>query len=195
MISKTACVFVCSGLLAAFGCSDPTSSPGKGTTYFTTWGEQYIESRIPAGDGTTGVIDGWTVYFDKFLVNFHEIVVADAAGTVAAQLDKPRFADNVDYGAKELIKFENLDAKAYTQVGYQIKTAVPDEVIVDRADPADLAMMVQDGLSVYVAGEAMKRNPANPAEIWSKTFHWGFKAQTSYKDCHTVENGIATAGV
>jgi len=194
MISKTACVCVCAGLLAVAGCSDPTSQ-GKGTERFTTWGEAFIEDRIPAGDGTTGFIDGWSVKYQKFLVNYHEIVVADAAGQVAAKLTKPRFVDNTKLGEKELVTFQDLDAKAYTQVTYQIKTAVLDEDIVGDADPADLAMMVQEGLSVYVEGEATKRNPENPAQTLAKTFHWGFKTQTSYKNCHTEENGITTDGV
>lgn len=195
MMSKLACAVGCAGLLAAAGCSDPTSQ-GQGTEQFTTWGEEFIEEGIPAGDGTTGFIDGWSLKYHKFLVNYHEIVVADAAGNVAAKLDKPRFVDNTKGGEKELITFANLDAKAYTQVTYQIKTAVSDEDVVGAADPADLAMMVRDGLSVYVEGEATKPDPNRATKTVLKTFHWGFKTQTSYKDCHAAEeNGISTEGV
>lgn len=194
MISKAARVFVCVGLLAAVGCSDPTSQ-GSGTERFTTWGEEFIEEGIPAGDGTTGFIDGWSLKYHKFLVNFHEIVVADAAGHVAEKLAKPRFVDNTKAGEKELITFTGVDAKAYSQVSYQIKTAVSDEEIVGDADPADLAMMVQEGLSVYVEGEASKPDPDDGKKTLTKTFHWGFKTQTSYKDCHTEENGIEAVGV
>jgi len=194
MISKAGCAFVCLGFLAAVGCSDPTSQ-GTGTEQFTTWGEEFIEEGIPAGDGTTGFIDGWSLKYRKFLVNFHEIVVADAAGHVAEQLDKPRFVDNTKAGEKELVTFTGVDAKAYTQVSYQIKTAVADEELVGGAEPADLAMMVREGLSVYVEGEATKPDPADAKKSLSKIFHWGFKTQTSYKDCHTEENGISTEGV
>ena len=194
MIWKTACLFVCASTLAAVGCSDPTSQ-GSGTEQFTTWGEEFIEEGIPAGDGTTGFIDGWSLKYHKFLVNFHEIVVADAGGHVAQKLDKPRFVDNTKAGEKELITFTGVDAKAYSQVSYQIKTAVAGEEIVGGADPADLAMMVRQGLSVYVEGEATKPDPDDEKKVLSKTFHWGFKTQTSYKDCHTEENGISTEGV
>ena len=195
MISKRACVFVCAGFIAVVGCSDPTSQ-GKGTERFTTWGEEFIEEGIPAGDGTSGFVDGWSLTYHKFLVNYHEIVVADAAGNVAAKLDKPRFIDNTKKDEKELITFPNLDAKAYTQVSYQIKAAVADEEIVGGADPADLAMMVRDGLSVYVEGEATKPDPKDDKQTITKTFHWGFKTQTQYKDCHSAEeNGISTEGV
>lgn len=178
-------------LLAALGaaaCSDPTDQ-GSGTERFTTWGEEFIERGIPAGDGTSGFVDGWSLKYHKFLVNFHSISVADAAGKVVANLDKPRFVDNTKAGVKELTTFAELDAKAYSQVSYEIKPAVEDEEVVGDADPADLAMMVRDGLSLYVEGEATKKE-------LKKTFHWGFKTQTSYTDCHSAaENGISSYGV
>lgn len=194
MISKMACLFVGAGLLTSVGCSDPTSQ-GQGTERFTTWGEEFIEEGIPSGDGTTGFIDGWSLKYHKFLVNFHNIVVADAAGHVAGKLDEPRFVDNTQSGDKELITFPALDAKAYSQVSYEIKTAVADEVVVGDADPADLAMMVHQGLSVYVEGVATKPDPDDAKKPLTKSFHWGFKTQTSYVDCHTEENGIGTEGV
>ncbi|HKO48771.1 MAG TPA: hypothetical protein VJV79_13660 [Polyangiaceae bacterium] len=194
MICKRACVFVCVAFFAAVGCSDPTSQ-GTGGEQFTTWGEEFIEAGIPAGDGSSGFIDGWSLKYGKFLVNFHEIVVADAAGKIAAQLDKPHFVDNTRAGEKELISFSGLDARAYTRVSYQIKTAVADADVVGDADPADLAMMVQEGLSVYVEGEATKPDPDDAKKTLTKTFHWGFKTQTSYEDCHSEENGISTQGV
>jgi hypothetical protein len=184
-----------STLLCAAGCSDPTSG-GKGIEKFTTWGEEFIEDGIPAGDGTTGFVDGWSLKYGKFLVNYNAISVADAAGHVVAKLDKPRFVDNVHRDEKDLITFPDLDAKAYTQVSYEISTAVANAEIVGDADPADLAMMVSKGLSVYVEGEASKPDPDNAKKQITKTFHWGFKTQTSYRDCHSAEeNGISTEGV
>ncbi len=190
MISKSAWACVCIGFLSLVGCgSDDPTSQGKGTEKFTTWGEEFIQDEIPAGDGTSGFVDGWTLKYSKFLVNYHNITVADAAGNVAAKQDKPFFVDNTKGDIKDLVTFPDLAAKAYTQVSYEIKTAVADEEVIGDADPADLAMMVSEGLSVYVEGTATKGKV-------SKTFHWGFKTQTSYKDCHSAEeNGISTIGV
>ncbi|MES1173279.1 MAG: hypothetical protein ABUL62_03040 [Myxococcales bacterium] len=190
MIAKSAWLGVCVGLLGVVGCgSDDPTSQGKGTEAFTTWGEEFIQDEIPAGDGTSGFVDGWTLKYSKFLVNYHNITVADAAGNVAAKQGKPFFVDNTKGDIKELVTFPNLDAKAYTQVSYEIKTAVADQQIIGTADPADLEMMVRGGLSVYVSGTATKGKV-------TKTFAWGFKTQTSYKDCHSAEeNGISTLGV
>ena len=194
MTTNKAFIGACIGFWVAMGCSDPTST-GKGTERFTTWGEEFIEEGIPAADGSSGFIDGWSVKYQKFLVNFHEIVVADAASSVAAKLDRSRFVDNTRPGEKELVTFSELEAKAYTLVSYEIKPAVADAQIVAGADPKDLAMMVREGLSVYVEGEATKPDPDDAKKTLSKTFHWGFKTQTLYTDCHSEENGISTQGV
>jgi hypothetical protein len=171
------------------------SEEGNGTEQFTTWGEEFVESEIPPGDGESGFVDGWRVKYAKFLVSFHEIQVADASGHVVAKLDKPRFVDNTKPGVKSLATFVDLPAKSYSQVSYAIRPATTDSVIV-AGEPADLAMMVERGLSFYVEGTATKADPNEPSKTITKAFHWGFKTQTSYKDCHSAEeNGISTEGV
>lgn len=173
--------------LVVVACSDD----GKGTERFTTWGEEYIEKGIgpaPGPDDDSGFTDGWSVKYNKFLVNFHNITVSDAAGKVVGHMDKPKFVDNTKVGIKDLVTFGDLDAKAYSQVSYEIKPAVADEDIV-AGDPADHQMMVANGWSFYVDGTATKDGV-------TKTFKWGFKTQTAYKDCHSAEeNGISTEGV
>lgn len=187
------------GVIASVGaviaaCSDPTSG-GTGTERFTTWGEEFIENEIPAGDGENGFVDGWRVKYGKFLVVFHDISVADASGKVVGVLDKPRFVDNTKPGVKDLVAFPNLEAKAYSQVSYAIKPATADAVIV-AGDKTDLDMMVSKGLSVYVEGTATKPDPNDASKTISKTFHWGFKTQTLYNDCHSAEeNGLPVEGV
>ncbi|HVY31926.1 MAG TPA: hypothetical protein VHB79_35570 [Polyangiaceae bacterium] len=194
MMAKSCLGLVCVALLSA-ACSSPTD-PGQGTEKFTTWGEEFVEDGIPAGDGTSGFVDGWSLKYDKFLVNFHNIQVADSSGHVVASMDKPRFVDNTKSGEKDLVTFADLDAQAYTQVSYEIKTAEADEQVVGDADPADLQMMVDQGLSVYVEGTAEKPDSKDESKTIAKTFHWGFKTQTSYHDCHSAEeNGVSTEGV
>ena len=181
-------VFVASTALLMCGCSDPTSSGGKGSEAFTTWGEDYIETEIPADpEGESGFIDGWTLHYDKFLVNFHEITVADADDRVGAKATKSYFVDNTRPGPKTLVKFGDLEARAWEKVSYQIKPAVADAEVV-AGDPDDLAMMVEAGYSIYVEGSATK------GKI-TKTFHWGFDTATQYTDCHHEEEGKDTYGV
>jgi hypothetical protein len=179
-------------LIIACANADPTAA-GSGNEKFTTWGEAFIETGIPANpNGQDGFIDGWALHYDKFLVNFHGIVVADSAGNVAATLDKPKFVDNTVPGRKTLTEFDGLRAENWDKVSYQIKPAVEGEDVV-AGDPSDLAKMIDNGWSIYVEGSATKAGSSG--QVIRKTFHWGFKVATQFSDCHHEENGTNTLGV
>jgi hypothetical protein len=171
----------------AAGCGDE----GQGTAKFTTWGEAYIEEGIPADKtGQAGFLDGWSLHYDKFLVTFHGITVAEETGTPAAQMMGSRLVDNTKVGRKDLVSFPDLPAKAFRRVSYQIKPALADSELVGDTAAADRDMMVANGYSVYVAGSATK-TPEGGAPI-TKTFHWGFKTATQYKNCLQPEEGGQT---
>ncbi|MFT3837911.1 MAG: hypothetical protein QM723_13045 [Myxococcaceae bacterium] len=168
--------------------------PGKGTEKFTTWGEEYIETGIPADPmGQSGFLDGWTLHYDKFLVHFAAITVADDKGKTAAKLDGSRLVDNTKAGRKDLISFPDLDAVAWNQVSYQIRPATSSaELVSSTSDDRDL--MVNGGFSVYVAGSAQKSDGSGG--MITKTFHWGFITATQYKDClQPAESGTPIEGV
>jgi hypothetical protein len=105
----------------ACGSSDPTGSGGEGRLSFTTWGEEFIEEQIPPdpGDGS-GFIDGWSVRYDTFLVNFQNIVVADIRGELAGTMPSSRLFDNTLAGVKPIVEFDALPAKAWERVSYEI---------------------------------------------------------------------------
>lgn len=175
--------------LCACGADD-----GTGTASFSTWGEEYIEQEIPADpSGEDGFVDGWSVHYDKFLVAFHAITVADAKGNVAATMSGSRIVDNTKPGQKPLVSFAGLDAKAWDSVGYQIKPAVAAAELV-AATVEDRDLMVQNGYSIYVAGSATKQVPGALPIV--KTFRWGFKTATQYSACQqAAESGRATLGI
>lgn len=178
--------------LAACDTTDPTSGRGQGAATFTTWGEAYIEEGIGADPtGESGFIDGWSIKYDKFLVHFSSIVVADDSGSVGAELSGSRFVDNVAPGAKELVTFEELEAKAWDAVSYTIAPATADAVVVS-GDPADLAMMTSKGYSLYVEGKATK---SEGGATLTKTFHWGFSTATRYFDCRSERDGKHERGL
>jgi len=164
-------------------------SGGRGTARFTTWGEAYIEDEIPADPkGETGFLDGWVLTYDKFLVAFHAITVADDDGHVAARMAGSRLVDNTIVGRKELVAFHDLPARAYRRVGYQIKPALADSALVGATE-ADRALMVAGGYSIYVAGSVTK---LTGGATTSKAFHWGFTTATQYEDCLQPQAGGQT---
>jgi hypothetical protein len=179
------------GLTACDG-SDPTSGANVGSVKFTTWGEDYIEEGIGADpSGEDGFVDGWSIKYEKFLVHFSSIIVADGSGKVGAELAGSRFVDNVRPGAKELATFQGLDAKAWDDVSYSIAPATADAVVV-AGDPADLAMMVKEGYSLYVAGTATR---VEGGATLTKAFRWGFSATSRYTDCRSEQDGKHLRGV
>ncbi|MFT3926827.1 MAG: hypothetical protein QM778_30055 [Myxococcales bacterium] len=178
-------------VLAASACGN---DPGKGRASFTTWGEDYIEHGIPADPaGQSGFVDGWSLHYDKFLVVFHEIEIADASGEVAEHFAGSKLVDNVVPGRKGLVSFAYVEAKHWDRVSYQIKPATPDSQVV-AGNAADRDMMVQNGYSVYVEGSATKLG-ADGAPM-TKTFHWGFKTATQYSGCQqAAESGQPIEGI
>jgi hypothetical protein len=180
------------GALCVLPACDDAAGRGKAT--FTTWGEAYIEDEIPAdARGQEGFIDGWTVRYDKFLVVFHAIKVADARGAVAAEMVGSKFVDNTADGRKQLIVFDDLEAQHWDSVSYQIKPADDDTELVS-GDAGDLQMMIDNGYSIYVEGSAEQRR--EDGETVRKTFRWGFDTATQYKRCQQAEaSGHALEGI
>lgn len=180
------CTLVFSTTACGGSDSDPTSTGGKGSAVFTTWGEDYIEEQIPAG-GEGGFVDGWSVKYSKFLVVFGEISVADLGGKEAAHLGGTRLVNLVNKGVKTLATFSDLPAQAYERVGYQIVPATAQTEALD-ADAADRDLMVGGGYAVYVEGTATKG-------AVSKTFQWGFSQPTSYVECKAEQGGKEVEGI
>ena len=170
------------------GCGADDAAAGKGTATFTSWGEEYIEEGIPADPtGQAGFADGWSLKYDKFLVHYADITVADSAGTVAAKLSGSRLVDNTRPGKKTLVQLTGLEAKAWDRVSYKISPATADAQIV-AGDAADRDLMVKGGYSLYVSGTLTKG-------AVTKKIRWGFAIGTQYSLCESEQGGKLTQGL
>ena len=175
--------------VVACGSNDPAGSGGNGTVSFTTWGEQYIEDEIPVdSEAVTGFVDGWSVKYDKFLVNYQNIVVADAARRQTAAMTTSKLFDNHVSGVKSIVDFEGVPAQAWTQVSYQIAPVTAATELGDGATEADRQLMTDGGYSLYVEANATKGK---------QTIHyaWGFAIATQYNECHSEQGGKDEAGI
>ncbi len=184
-----ATLFVAGSSVACSAADDPTGSGGTGRLSFTTWGEEYIEAEIPpARDDVDGFVDGWTVTYSKFLVNFRNIVVAGAKGEQAAAMKGSMLFDNHVSDVKTIIEFEGVEAKAWPAVSYEIAPVTDDTALSASASEADKQLMLDGRFSLYVEGSATKGD-------LTKTFRWGFPIGTRYEDCHSEQDGKDEAGV
>jgi len=176
-MNKLALLLAASTLVA---CSEET-----GAVTVTTWGEDYIEEGIPAGD--EGFVDGWSLRSDKFLVAFSHLEVADGPGEVGGLEAQSFVVDNVKPGRKKLARFSELEAKAWDSVSYRIEPPSTDATLVS-ATAQDLALLRRGGYSIYIEGTATK-------ESVQKTFALGFGNATQYSHCQAEQDGKTTLGV
>lgn len=164
------------GLLMLSACG----SEGSGTLKVATWGEDYIETEIPAASGGgDGFVDGWTVRYDKFLVTFGDLLVADRDGNIGASLPGQRVFDLHPKGP-HAVHEATLEARRWDRVGISVLTA--KQASAGNASAADVKLMNDQGYSVYVEGAATKGTQ-------TVTFAWGFTTATAYGECQEATTG------
>ena len=92
-----------------------TGCAGEGSWLLTTWGEEYIESGIPASAFT----DGCSVVFDRFEVVDQELALLDGDGGVVGEIADSFVMDMTEPGPVELGS-ASVPATHYDEVGWRI---------------------------------------------------------------------------
>ncbi len=173
--------------LAPLGCDDGSGddASGVGAVEFTSWGEEYIEDKIPAEQ----FADGYSVKYTKFLVMVGSVEVADADGAVAAKYGTYTLFNHTVAGVKPLTSFKDVPAKAYTKVSYELAPTTADKITLGPSvTDADRDLMVSGKFHLYVEGTISK------AAV-SKSFKWGFGVPTPLIDCKGEKDGKEVDGV
>ena len=169
------------------GCSDEESGSGK--VVFTTWGETYIEQEIPAAPpAEEGMVDGWTIKYDKFLIVLRDIMIADAGGTEAARMSGSKLFDMHAPGVKSITSFGSVPAQTWESVSFVVGPADDTTEASGGATQADLEMMQAGGFSVHVEAVATRGDE-------SKSFSWSFEEATQYRNCKAEIDGKEVYGL
>jgi hypothetical protein len=183
---KTRSIIAALAALAALpalsSCDD--AADGEGALVLEIWGEEFIEQGIPAEE----FADGWSVVFDRFLVNVGQIGVAEEGATPALEVSGFQVFDLVAADGPVAIAKVTAPAGTYGQTAYTIAPADGDSAIANAAE-ADLQRMIDGGWSVFVEGTATDGTD-------TVTFAWGFGNATVYDPCHSggvLEDGGAVA--
>lgn len=171
--------------LGTSACEDDSASndAGTGAITFTTWGEDYIEDKIPSDT----FADGWSVSYSKFLITISEITVADDTGAVAAKMTGSKVFDMHKTGVKEIVNFANLPAKNWTKVSYRVAPATVKADLGPGVTEADRELLVNANASIYLDATATKG-------AVSKHYTWSFSTDTVYADCEAELDGKLTQG-
>ena len=152
-------------------------SGGTGKLTITTYGEDFIEKGIPAAKSAQeeGIVDGYSVKFDKFLIALSDITVKDKDDVVGAEAPTQSIFDMVEAGPHAVVTFDAMDAQTWHDIGVSVKPA--SNAVPGNADDIDVAHMNDHGYSVYVSGTATSTG--------AKTFRfgWGFATATRFDGC------------
>lgn len=162
---------LCAGALGLTACE-----AGAGAELAVrVYGEEFIEEGIPA----SVFDDGWTVAFDRFLINLGAIEVSEAGASPS--LAEPTFQvfdlTATSSGEGQAVFAGEVSAGAYTATRYKILPAGEDS-LAGNAAAADVEMMMSGRFSVFVSGTATKDGA-------TKTFAWGWQTATSYEHCES----------
>jgi hypothetical protein len=178
---------VTTGLALLFSTACASTDNGRGTVTFTTWGESYIEDGLPS----SAFLDQWSVKYSKFLVVYNHVTVAGDSGDVVAKLDHPLVFDMTQKAKgkpKTLATFE-LEAKAWSNVSYQVGPITGDAAPGELATNADVTQLQSDSASVHVEATATSASGSQ------KSFNWSFLVATLFQGCHGVQDGKDVQGV
>jgi len=147
-------------------------SEDKGTLAFEIWGEDFIESGIPASE----FVDGWSVSFETFLVALSDISAAQGSKEPDLSDTTQRVFDLTIKGPTPILTRE-VPAGRYDNSGYRIAPAGANAV-PGNCSAQDLELLRSHAYSVYVKGSATKGSV-------TKHFAWGFTTDTTYHTCHS----------
>lgn len=157
--------------------------PGVGNLSVTTWGEEYIEDRIPVDSAdVTGFVDGWSVKYERFLVVLGEFSLAKKTGEQGRKQEAAAIVNLVKPGPVEVFSWKDVPAQKWDRVSYSIAPAKPSATGIGAIDAADVERMKTGALSLYVEGTATK-------DAASKHFAWGFTTDTLYDECTNEDFG------
>lgn len=172
-------MMTCTALATIFSaCGEDT-----GSLNVTTFGEDFIELGIPVATGpdVEGVVDGFEVRYDTFMVVLSDLEVADRNGSVGHRDEDARVFDMTLTGPHPVTTVESLEAQRWDQIGLALRPAT--SVVPMNVDTEDANFMRDRGYSSYVEGEATRGSE-------SYRFAWGFTTATAYDECEDADQDL-----
>jgi hypothetical protein len=157
-------------VFSLIGC-DEESEKTYGGLSIEVWGEEFIETGIPAGEFE----DGWSIVYHKFLVNINNIntSLTDVSGFYTLDLTKT---------GPFTIFSETVSTGEIKPIEYSINPADTNSLNIN-IETADFELMKNEGYSVYVSGEATKDGS-------TISFEWGFTSSVTYENCDALNSVV-----
>jgi hypothetical protein len=167
MLSRSIRPTIALALLVA-GASACSEDSGEGTVEVRIWGEDFVESGIPADV----FVDGWSIEWNRFLVAVDGIATPEAEDPTRWLFDL-----TAETGGAGAMVASLASASGATELAYRVG---PGRLADAGNAVVDAPMMEDDGHSIFVDGIATKDGR-------SIAFAWGFASDTTYHACEVVE--------
>jgi hypothetical protein len=162
-----------------------TSAVSTGDLLVVTQGDSSLEDGIPASDFE----DGWSVRFDRFVVNLGAVGLGSEPADVMPLGDAPFvLVDHVVLGSKTIVLANDVVARAWPAFAYELRAVRSTTTASDGTTDEDLARMRAMAASALIKGVATKGDT-------SKTFEWVFGEATAYENCRVVDGAYMQKGV
>src|SRR5690606_24281502 len=113
--------------------------------------------------------------------------IADAEGNTGAKMEGAIVFDHTLAGEKPVFTAEDLEAKRWESVSFQVPVADAGAALSEGVTEADRDLLVSAKASVYAAGTAVKGDV-------TKKFAWSFPVSTEYGQCKGDLDGKETPG-
>lgn len=180
---------------AGAGCGD--ASVGTGNAQIFVEPEETIPGGLAPGADEENIKDGWSVNYDRFLIAIGNIRAARSGSDERLSDPSVYVLDmkNAPAGGYVLTTFEDVTAARWDKFGFDLPNAKAGVKSLEPTTDADVALMVENGYSLYIEGSITQCPPGSACDPSSEvTFRWGLSAGTSYDDCAT-EDGFTGMAV
>jgi hypothetical protein len=180
------------GLFAA-ACGDDDAAAGSGSVAISLEAEETITDGLEPGSDLENIKDGWSVRYDRFLITVGNVVAKSSDDASEVSQKKIYLLDltKLPQAGFTLLDEEDVDAVRYDQVSFSSPVAKDTFARGPSVSEDDLAMMVDNGWSIYLEGQIEKpdgescpNGGANDCKVEKKVrFAWGADAATNYTHC------------
>ncbi|WP_437875584.1 hypothetical protein [Sorangium sp. So ce513] len=189
-------VAACALALVA-GCGGEGGGAGSGTGSVQVFvePEDTIPEGLEPGTGPENIADGWRVTYEKFLVTVGNVRAArsDAEETLSDPSVFVLDLKNAPATRYVIAEFDGVSAVRWDRFGFDLPNAREGVKSLSPTAEGDVALMVENGYSVYFEGSIAKEGGEScprgeacvPAE--EVRFRWGLSAGTSFDDCATED--------
>ncbi len=191
------CIGFCLALLSACGVGD------TGRVQVFVEPEDSIPDGLEPGTDDENIRDGWTVSYQKYLIAIGNFRASRSGGGTSLRAPEVHVVDllNVPAGGLVIATFDDVPARRFDQVGFDLPNSTPAALRADGTSPADYDFMVAGGYSIYVEGSMTKPDgqsclPSDPEDCVAAstvTFRWGLRAGTSFDSCAPSEGAAGFA--